>query len=106
MIRRPPRSTLFPYTTLFRSNAAERRADFWIFGGIFRPVYIEALPSTHIQQVKINAKADGSFSAVIPVKGRTDKATARIYDPAGKLIGEVKGIGENGLRPQFDFHKK
>src|SRR3712207_6909323 len=29
MIRRPPRSTLFPYTTLFRSRAAEisRRAD-------------------------------------------------------------------------------
>src|SRR3712207_8708246 len=30
MIRRPPRSTLFPYTTLFRSEAtpaAERRAE-------------------------------------------------------------------------------
>src|SRR5258708_16203408 len=26
MIRRPPRSTLFPYTTLFRSSAARRRA--------------------------------------------------------------------------------
>src|SRR2546430_11028474 len=25
MIRRPPRSTLFPYTTLFRSRAAHRR---------------------------------------------------------------------------------
>src|SRR2546426_6186326 len=25
MIRRPPRSTLFPYTTLFRSKQAERR---------------------------------------------------------------------------------
>src|SRR2546430_4902000 len=25
MIRRPPRSTLFPYTTLFRSNAARLR---------------------------------------------------------------------------------
>src|SRR3712207_8851803 len=25
MIRRPPRSTLFPYTTLFRSNLAQRR---------------------------------------------------------------------------------
>src|SRR3712207_7607435 len=24
MIRRPPRSTLFPYTTLFRSDAAQR----------------------------------------------------------------------------------
>src|SRR3712207_8647461 len=26
MIRRPPRSTLFPYTTLFRSEEAHRRA--------------------------------------------------------------------------------
>src|SRR3712207_8378380 len=25
MIRRPPRSTLFPYTTLFRSDVVERR---------------------------------------------------------------------------------
>src|SRR5438132_14197006 len=27
MIRRPPRSTLFPYTTLFRSSAGDRRGD-------------------------------------------------------------------------------
>src|SRR3712207_8955557 len=27
MIRRPPRSTLFPYTTLFRSNAMAPAAD-------------------------------------------------------------------------------
>src|SRR3712207_8621294 len=27
MIRRPPRSTLFPYTTLFRSRAAHRVRD-------------------------------------------------------------------------------
>src|SRR5260370_1745491 len=27
MIRRPPRSTLFPYTTLFRSRVALRRLD-------------------------------------------------------------------------------
>src|SRR3712207_7094155 len=27
MIRRPPRSTLFPYTTLFRSRARQRDAD-------------------------------------------------------------------------------
>src|SRR3712207_6967035 len=29
MIRRPPRSTLFPYTTLFRSTPAGRA---WLFG--------------------------------------------------------------------------
>src|SRR5437667_2094502 len=28
MLRRPPRSTLFPYTTLFRSPATARLADF------------------------------------------------------------------------------
>src|SRR3712207_8370726 len=28
MIRRPPRSTLFPYTTLFRSRAVEERTLF------------------------------------------------------------------------------
>src|SRR3712207_7734200 len=30
MIRRPPRSTLFPYTTLFRSTA--QRGQLWITG--------------------------------------------------------------------------
>src|SRR2546427_3593468 len=29
MIRRPPRSTLFPYTTLFRSNHLHVRVDQW-----------------------------------------------------------------------------
>src|SRR5216683_5345006 len=29
MIRRPPRSTLFPYTTLFRSRAVPRRRRVW-----------------------------------------------------------------------------
>src|SRR5689334_24853520 len=28
MIRRPPRSTLFPYTTLFRSGRATQRQDY------------------------------------------------------------------------------
>src|SRR5256885_5603760 len=32
MIRRPPRSTLFPYTTLFRSHVAGLRMDREAFG--------------------------------------------------------------------------
>src|SRR2546429_5815146 len=31
MIRRPPRSTLFPYTTLFRSRMANRREALFAF---------------------------------------------------------------------------
>src|SRR2546425_9133659 len=34
MIRRPPRSTLFPYTTLFRSDLLERQAAEW------KPAYV------------------------------------------------------------------
>src|SRR5258707_2650840 len=34
MIRRPPRSTLFPYTTLFRSNAAIAALDFYKAHGV------------------------------------------------------------------------
>src|SRR5256885_15641040 len=36
MIRRPPRSTLFPYTTLFRSGRVDRVRDFWEGGGGMR----------------------------------------------------------------------
>ncbi|MEO7767091.1 MAG: glycoside hydrolase family 2 TIM barrel-domain containing protein, partial [Ferruginibacter sp.] len=42
-------------------NEAERTADFWIFGGIFRPVFLEAYPKEHLQHVAIDAKADGSI---------------------------------------------
>src|SRR2546426_5995548 len=40
MIRRPPRSTLFPYTTLFRSMGSllvSPRAENWIFGTDYYP---------------------------------------------------------------------
>ncbi|WP_252737214.1 glycoside hydrolase family 2 protein [Zobellia galactanivorans] len=46
-------------------NHAEREADFWIFGGIFRPVYLQAFPKENIERVAINAKADGSLEADI-----------------------------------------
>src|SRR5258706_6152085 len=35
MIRRPPRSTLFPYTTLFRSQAEDGICDWWDNNGPF-----------------------------------------------------------------------
>lgn len=44
-------------------NAAERKADWWIFGGIYRPVYLEAKPTIHIERIAVDAKADGSFYA-------------------------------------------
>ncbi len=46
-------------------NKAERLADYWVFSGIFRPVYLEAVPQQFIERVAIDAKADGSFSSQI-----------------------------------------
>ena len=45
------------------ANAAERKADWWIFGGIYRPVYLEAKPAANIQRIAVDAKADGSLYA-------------------------------------------
>src|SRR5260221_10352495 len=43
MIRRPPRSTLFPYTTLFRSQADNRIMIEWLLQCIhFRPADLRA----------------------------------------------------------------
>src|SRR2546430_8997004 len=39
MIRRPPRSTLFPYTTLFRSSAAAEPGDITLPPGFQISVY-------------------------------------------------------------------
>ena len=30
-------------------NNAERLADYWVFGGIFRPVFLEAMPANYIE---------------------------------------------------------
>jgi len=51
-------------------NAAERRGDFWIFGGIFRPVWLEVLPPINIENISIKADADGRFDANVIVNDK------------------------------------
>ncbi|EAZ82789.1 glycoside hydrolase family 2 protein [Algoriphagus machipongonensis] len=46
-------------------NKAERESDFWIFGGIFRPVFLEILPKYHFSRIALNPKAGGEFQAVL-----------------------------------------
>jgi beta-galactosidase/beta-glucuronidase len=82
-------------------NNAERLADYWIFGGIFRPVYLEALPKEHIEWTAIDAKADGSFNMNVYLKnakaGRT--VIAEIIDSKGKKVGNTasKTQGDDSL---------
>ena len=78
-------------------NEAERKGDYWIFGGIFRPVFLEALPQTHIKNVSINAKADGSFIAgVYTSEGQGDfNVKTKILDNKSVIVADVKTMNVN-----------
>src|SRR5699024_8392628 len=87
-------------------NEAERNGDFWIFGGIFRPVFLEALPKAHISRVSLNGQADGSFNARIASVGKADELQLRVFDASGKQFGSTLSQAVNGdttyLEGKFD----
>ena len=72
-------------------NKAERLADYWVFGGIYRPVYLEVVPQQFIERVAINARADGSVAMEVFFNGVTDAdaVEAQIITLEGKKVGEV-----------------
>jgi hypothetical protein len=72
-------------------NKAERTADFWVFGGIYRPVYLEVAPKTFIERVAINAQAEGSFTAEVFVNGTEELAGATVEAQIQTLDGEPVG---------------
>ncbi|SDD03991.1 glycoside hydrolase family 2 TIM barrel-domain containing protein [Niabella drilacis] len=59
-------------------NEAERTADFWMFGGIFRPVYLEAKPKMNIQRVAVDARGDGAFTADVYLSGFRQAAAVQV----------------------------
>lgn len=71
-------------------NAAERRADWWLFGGIYRPVYLKAMPKIHIERIAVNATADGKLSTEVHMNN-----LPKGYSLATSLtpVGENKSIG-------------
>ena len=73
-------------------NNAERLADYWVFGGIFRPVFLEATPKQFIDYVGIDAKADGKFAIQVWTKNLSQNATVvtTITDASRKIVGTLK----------------
>ncbi len=79
-------------------NNAERRGDYWNYGGIFRPVYLEATPVQHVDRVAIAAAADGAFAVDVYAAGVTsaDRVRARIVDAGGRPVGPVLSAALSG----------
>ena len=69
-------------------EAAERKADYWVFGGIYRPVYLEALPKQFIKRAAIDARADGNITVDVFLEN---------IATANKVVGVVPGVSAGGL---------
>lgn len=72
-------------------NEAERQCDFWVFGGIFRPVYLEAVPNSFIEYTAIDARMDGKLNADIFIDKRLSdvEAEIEIQDANKQTIGKI-----------------
>ena len=90
-------------------NEAERTADFWVFGGIFRPVFLEAYPAQYLQRVAIDAKADGSiivdaFPALLKARATiVAQVTTLDGKPFGKPLSAPVQPGDSVVRLRGRF---
>src|SRR3989449_11615446 len=100
MIRRPPRSTLFPYTTLFRS--IERS----VLGGkefeleVMRDARDNVVIVCSIENVDPMGVHTGDSITVAPAMTLTDLEYQRMRDSAIAIIREI-GVEAGGCYIQF-----
>ena len=75
-------------------NNAERKADWWLFGGIYRPVWLEVKPQTHIDHIAVDAQMDGSLKTVVDLVNPSEdlKILASLRPLEGNETFEVKTI--------------
>src|SRR5258707_2082092 len=101
MIRRPPRSTLFPYTTLFRSEFLARRAtgvpaqyitghqEFWGLDLIVSPAVLIPRPETeHVVEIVLELVWDG-HSCPSPLTSTNRSKSQPVGQPPRPKILEV-----------------
>jgi hypothetical protein len=81
-------------------NAAERQADYWVFGGLYRSVHLDAYPAEFIERTAIDARADGTFRMDVHLGhvASTAEVEAQILDsdrrPVGPAFGERVRAGQ------------
>src|SRR5256885_16805569 len=98
MIRRPPRSTLFPYTTLFRSRATRRGLRVRV-----RPVVLEREEGQRIERirqvVRLISGAGGEVEVRTVLEGcrsRVDERRTERRDCGTVACGAVAGTTGGG----------
>ena len=89
-------------------NEAERWADYWVFGGIFRPVYLEVKPPDHIERIATDARANGDFLAdVYFTSGRAAYIGVELQSLDGSVLGNktvaIEDPGDEKIRISTHF---
>jgi len=89
-------------------NLAERRADYWNFGGIWRPVFIIAKPAQNIQRVAVDAKGDGRFMADVFLNRALPHSSVcvDIIDANGKKVAAGPAAAVASDQAKVDFYAK
>ena len=95
-------------STVPQVNLAERRADYWNFGGIWRPVFVIAKPAQNIQRVAIDAKGDGHFMADVFLNRALPGCSVSIdiVDAKGKTVGKSAPLSITSDGARVDFNVK
>src|SRR5947208_8358458 len=80
MIRRPPRSTLFPYTTLFRSDAAEAKP--WNIYGRRGGSLTWQRPSHRPPAIRVSSAPASRRTMTVPIcSSRSEEHTSELQSP-------------------------
>lgn len=75
-------------------NSAERKADWWLFGGIYRPVYLKAFPKVHIERIAVDPRMDGSLLTELHTKGVPEGSMLKMeLEEAPSLMNGGKSTG-------------
>src|SRR2546429_9904316 len=91
MIRRPPRSTLFPYTTLFRSQSGINKVRYATLKGIMAAKKKEIAAMTR-ESLGVSAEATQKIEKIyVPTKTKkTEFLTGTPKEVATKLVEKLK----------------
>lgn len=86
---------------------AERFADYWMFSGIFRPVFIEEVAQEFIERVAIDAQMNGDFTMDVFTNGikNATSISAQVYDANNQKVGQpvVATINAKQTRLKTNF---
>src|SRR3712207_3515755 len=92
MIRRPPRSTLFPYTTLFRSSRGRQRSRVRTFSSPPRRTWSPSSATTRLRRARALLRTASRTST------RTPSASSGAYG-SWAAAGPCSPTGQSPLRP-------